>query len=89
MTLLEAMATGKPIVATENVGYRDLLGPDEAVLVPRGSTEAFADAIVALLADETRQTRLAANALRKAARFSWDRVVEETLAFYHEILNRS
>ena len=88
MTLLEAMATGKPIVATDNVGYRDLLDPGEAVLVPRDSTEAFADAIAALLADEDRQKELGANALRKAARFSWDRVVEETLAFYHEILNR-
>lgn len=88
MTLLEAMATGKPIVATENVGYRDLVGPDEAVLVPRGSTEAFADAISALLADENRQRTMGEHALRKAAQFSWDRVVEETLAFYHEILNR-
>jgi phosphatidylinositol alpha-mannosyltransferase len=88
MTLLEAMATGKPIVATDNVGYRDLLGPGEAVLVPGGSTEAFADAICALLADETRQKEMGASALRKAAQFSWDRVVEETLALYHEILGR-
>ena len=88
MTLLEAMATGKPIVATDNVGYRDLLGPGEAVLVPQGSAEAFADAIVALLADEARQKEMSANALRKAERFSWDRVVDQTLALYHEILNR-
>ena len=88
MTLLEAMATGKPIVATDNIGYRDLIGPGEAVLVPRGSTEAFAGAISALLADEPRQKEMGASALRKASRFSWDRVVEETLAFYHEILNR-
>jgi phosphatidylinositol alpha-mannosyltransferase len=89
MTLLEAMATGKPIVATDNIGYRDLLGPGEAVLVPQGSTEAFADAISALLADEPRQQEMGTSALRKAARFSWDRVVDETLAFYHEILSRS
>ena len=29
ITLLEAMASGTPIVATDNVGYRDLLGPAE------------------------------------------------------------
>ena len=88
MTLLEAMASGKPIVATDNVGYRDLLGPGEAVLVPRGSPEAFADAIGALLADDVRRKEMGENGLRKAARYSWDRVVEETLALYHEILSR-
>ena len=80
--LLEAMASGKPIVATDNVGYRDLLGPGEAVLVPRGSPEAFADAIGALLADDVRRKEMGENGLRKAARYSWDRVVEETLAVY-------
>ena len=60
----------------------------EAVLVPHANTEAFADAIASLLADEARQKAMGTKALRRAAQFSWDRVVEETLAFYHEILNR-
>ncbi len=88
VTLLEAMASGKPIVATDNVGYRDLLSPDESTLVPPASPAAFADAIADLFTNDHRRREMGENGVKKAARYSWDRVVEATLDFYHEILNR-
>jgi phosphatidyl-myo-inositol alpha-mannosyltransferase len=88
ITLLEAMASGKPIVGTENAGYRDLLGPEAGILVPRGDPEAFAGAILRLLRDERLRREMGKAGLRQAARYSWDRVVGETLDLYQEILAR-
>jgi phosphatidylinositol alpha-mannosyltransferase len=86
ITLLEAMACGKPIVATDNVGYRDLLGPEEGMLVPRDDPEAFADAVLRLLNDEPLRSQMGAAGLRKVARYSWDHVVRETVDLYEEVL---
>ena len=88
VTLLEAMASGKPIVATDNVGYRDLLSADEACLVPPGDPSAFARAIADLLDDDARRKTMAACGFRKAQCFSWDRIVTQTLDYYQEVLSR-
>src|SRR2546428_637286 len=69
ITLLEAMACGTPIVATDNVGYRDLLGPGEGVLVPQ-DVSLFADAILDLLGDEQRRLAAAAAGRQKALRYA-------------------
>jgi len=86
ITLLEAMASGKPIVATDNVGYRDLLGPEEGILVPQDDPEAFAGAILRLLEDERLRSEMGKAGLRKVARYSWDHIVRETIDLYEEIL---
>jgi phosphatidyl-myo-inositol alpha-mannosyltransferase len=86
ITLLEAMASGKPIVASENVGYCDLLGPEEGILVPQNGPETFANAILQLLRDDRLRSEMGRAGLRKVARYSWDHVVGETLDLYEEIL---
>lgn len=88
MTLLEAMASGTPIVATENDGYCDLLGPEEGVLVPHGNPQQFADAILPLLADKDLRARMGQAGLAKAARFAWPKVTEQVVSYYEEILGR-
>jgi phosphatidylinositol alpha-mannosyltransferase len=89
MTLLEAMASGTPIVATENEGYRDLLGPEEGVLVPYGNPQAFADAVLPLLADRDLRMRMGRAGVAKAAGYAWPKVAGQVVAFYEEILSRS
>ena len=84
ITLLEAMASGTPIVATDNVGYRDLLGP-EALLV-RYDERAFADAIVQMLSDDRLLLAMREAGLRKAERYSWPVVVTDLVDYFHEIL---
>ncbi|MCX6538693.1 MAG: glycosyltransferase family 4 protein [Acidobacteria bacterium] len=88
MTLLEAMASGTPIVATENDGYRDLLGPEEGVLVPHGDPQTFADAILTLLADKDLRARMGRAGLAKAAHYAWPKIAEQLVSFYEEILSR-
>jgi phosphatidylinositol alpha-mannosyltransferase len=86
ITLLEAMASGKPIVASENVGYCDLLGPEEGILVPQSGPETFASAILQLLRDDRLRSEMGRAGLRKVARYSWDHVIGETVDLYEEIL---
>ncbi|MEI6666538.1 MAG: glycosyltransferase family 4 protein [Acidobacteriota bacterium] len=88
MTLLEAMASATPIVATENDGYRDLLGPEEGVMVPHGDPQEFAGAILPLLADQDLRARMGQAGLAKAATFAWPTIAAQLVAFYEEILSR-
>lgn len=87
VTLLEAMASGKPIVATENPGYRELLGREEGILVPPGDPAAFAAAVMKLLADPGLRSKMGTNGRRKALLHSWDRVTDTINGYYEEILN--
>ncbi len=87
ITLLEAMASGKPIVATENSGYRELLGPGEGSLVEPHNPEAFANAILALLKDPELRKQMGESGRAKALEFSWDAITSEIDGYYEEILN--
>jgi phosphatidylinositol alpha-mannosyltransferase len=88
VTLLEAMASGKPIVATANRGYKELLGPGDGFLVPLGDPRAFARSILNLLRDEQLRTNMGLNGRIKALRYSWDHVAGEIAAYYEELLRR-
>jgi len=88
MTLLESMAAGTPIVATENDGYRDLLGKDEGIMVPVGDPELYAAAIMKLIEHKDLREQMGQAGLKKAQRFAWSRVTEQLVEFYEEILPR-
>jgi glycosyltransferase involved in cell wall biosynthesis len=63
--LLEAMAAGRPVVATAVGGTSEVLDAERTgVLVPPGDVDAMASAILGLLADATRARRIAGAAQR-------------------------
>ena len=63
LTVFEALAMGKPIVATDADGLVDVLTHDrDALIVPRRNAAALADALVALMDDPDRRLRLSAAA---------------------------
>jgi phosphatidylinositol alpha-mannosyltransferase len=87
ITLLEAMACATPMVVSDITGFRELVsGGDEAVLVPRNDSRAWADIIVALLGDEGRRRTMGAAGLEKVARFAWPRVAQEVTSVYRSVL---
>ena len=88
VTLLEAMASGKPIVATENPGYRELLGRDQGFLLPPNDPDSFAKAILALLKDERLRNEMGANGRKKALAYSWDTIARDIADYYDEILRK-
>ena len=88
IVLLEAMAAGKPIVASAIEGYSSVLTHgQEGLLVPPKDDEALAGAIEALLKNAGLRTTLAANGRRKADQFRWDRVAGQVMDYYVTCLN--
>lgn len=76
--LLEAMAAGAPIVATDVEGNRAVVENErEALLVPLGDGDALARAIVRLLEDRALAARLVDAARRKVERYAIERVAAE------------
>jgi glycosyltransferase involved in cell wall biosynthesis len=69
MTVIEAMALGAPIVASEVGDIPAMLGGTAGVLVPPGDLEALAAQIASLLADESRRKQLGAAGRAIAERY--------------------
>lgn len=86
VVLLEAMAAGTPIVASDLTGYRHVARADrEALLVPPGDPGALAEALARALADPSLRQRLVEEGRRRASEFSMTRLAEELRARYESI----
>jgi glycosyltransferase involved in cell wall biosynthesis len=85
---LEAMAHGRPVVATRVGGLRDLVVDGETgLVVPPRDPEALRLALERLLADPSLRRRLGSAGRRRAQEgFSWDVVTEATVAAYRMAL---
>jgi glycosyltransferase involved in cell wall biosynthesis len=69
MSVLEAMAAGLPVVATDVGGVSELvLEGETGLLVPRGDTTALAQALELLLRDADMRRRMAASARARVER---------------------
>jgi glycosyltransferase involved in cell wall biosynthesis len=85
--IMEAMAAGVPVVATDIPGNRDLVVSGETgYLVPLGDRAALGRLANKLLEDEALRTRLGSAARDRIAQFSVPRMVEAHAALYREIL---
>lgn len=85
--LFEALAAGRPIVATDLPSSREVLTDGvDARLVPPGDPAALARAIRALLADRVEAERLARAAWEAAPRYSWDARAKAILGAIEEVL---
>ncbi len=84
MLALQAMACGRPVIASASGGMLDTVLDDATgILVPTRSPEAVAAAARRLLTDATtRATFGLAGRDRVLARYTWDRVAEDTLRAY-------
>jgi glycosyltransferase involved in cell wall biosynthesis len=79
LAVLEAMASGVCVIASDIPGNRDLIRDGiNGVLVPPGDLARLKLAIRALLQDSAQRARLAAAGAETARGYSWDRVVEAT-----------
>ena len=89
-SLLDAMASARPVVATRTGGIPEVVEDGETgLLVPPRNPQALAHAIVRLLRDEPLRQRMAAAGLaRVSAHFSADRMVQQTLDVYARLVDR-
>lgn len=80
IALLEAMAAGKPCVATRAGGIPELTGRHAALLVPAADPKALERALTRVLSDSALRRRLSAAARSRASLFTWDRAAAESEA---------
>jgi len=82
---LEAMAKGKPVVASAVGGIPDFVGPETGLLVKEGSPKELAAAIERLATDPSLRARLgAAGRSLVGQRFSYTRVAERTIEVFED-----
>ncbi len=91
MAVLEAMAAGVPVVATDVGGVREILRPDgeqaAGFVIPPGDARAGADKVVLLLESPELATRMGKNGRILAEKmFSLDKSVERHEKIYHKVL---
>ncbi len=85
--LLEAMAAGRPIVATEVGGVPDIATNErEAILVEKENPSALAEAMDRVRADASLKAKLAEAARLKAQSYSPQAYCDSILALYSQIL---
>ncbi|MBI1878055.1 MAG: glycosyltransferase family 4 protein [Chloroflexi bacterium] len=89
IVLLEAMAAGLPIVASDIAGYRSLLTHgQEGLLAPPGQTDALAAALRQLLDQPQQRREIGRRGRLKANQYSWDTIVDKILDVYLDTIER-
>ena len=88
MTLLEAAACGRPIIATDVPGCREVVAHGRnGLLVPPRDPRALADAILTLVDDPARRAAMGAQGRRRAeTEFAAERINAQTLLVYEQAL---
>ncbi len=87
LPVLEAMACGTPVLASNRASLPEVAG-DAGTLLPPDDPDAWAAALHELIEDRIRREAAIAAGLRQAARFSWARAAAETLAVYRRVTGR-
>ncbi len=87
-SILEALACGCPIVASDLPGITDYIDADCAVLVPPGDANAMGTATLALLDDPARRRALSAAARTRAETLAWPTIIAAQRAVYADLFRR-
>jgi phosphatidylinositol alpha-mannosyltransferase len=86
IVLIEAMATGTPVVASDLEAFRRVLDDGEAgALFPVGDAAALAEVLAEVLLDEERRRRLAVAASRVVQAYDWHHVARQVVAVYETV----
>ena len=88
IVLLEAMALGKPVVASNIDGYASIMTHGvEGLLVPPRDGKALAQALVSLMASESLRQQMGARGRLTAAEYDWKRIVQRVVDYYVKVLS--
>ncbi len=90
IVLLESMAVGTPVVASNISGYAGVVthGQD-GLLVPPRDSRGLARALISVMSNEELRQRMAARGRLTAEHYSWERVSQKVLDYYQQVLNGS
>ncbi|MDP3941940.1 MAG: glycosyltransferase family 4 protein [bacterium] len=87
ITVLEGMARGIPIIATEVDGIKSIIKNNSTgILVTYGDTNGLADAVINLVNDLPLQKKITTNAHRQLHHYNWKNVYIRTIKLYEELI---
>jgi glycosyltransferase involved in cell wall biosynthesis len=87
LAILEAMASGLPVVVTPNTGAEDIItGRREGILVPPHDTEALAGALLELYEDENLRRAMGEAAAQSAHTRTWDAYGDRVTRTYAQLV---
>ena len=90
IVLLEAMAVGKPIVASNIEGYASVVTHGEdGLLVPPKDSRALAQALVSLMKAKTLRQKMGDRGRRTAREYEWGHIAQRVIDYYIKVLNES
>lgn len=88
IVLLEAMASGVPVVCSDLPGFRDV-AKDQALLVPPGDPASLAEALRRVLVDPSERERMSKASRARAADYDWNVLVEQVEGVYERAMARA
>ena len=85
LSSIEGMAAGKPFLASDVDGLRDIVG-GAGVLFPCGNSEALANEIIKLQEDSTWSKQIAEQCQQRAMQYDISKMANSYLQIYHDII---
>ncbi len=90
LSLMEAMACGKPVVATKVGGIPELVKNNKnGCLISEGDTTALAKRIVRLLKNEDEAKEMGREGIKTAKTYTWDKTARKVRGIYEGILEEN
>ena len=88
IVLLEAMAVGKPVVASNIEGYASVVTDGvDGLLVPPKDDKALAQALISLMTDESLRQQMGARGRATALEYGWANIAQRVLSYYTRVLS--
>lgn len=84
LPLIEAMASGTPVVASNAASIPEVVG-DAGMLLDPGDVSGWTDAVEKILTDQSLRQSLRDAGMRRAATFTWERTARLTLDVYRRL----
>jgi len=89
LVVVEAMASGRPIIATDVTGFNEVFVEGTGFLVPPRDVEALKEKILLLARDRKLRERMGRRAREEAVkRYDWKKIADQTLEVYNEVLSQ-
>ncbi len=85
LPILEAMACGVPVMASDVSSMPEVVG-DAGVLLPAKDTAAWSQAMMDLIEDMSRRTKLVGAGFLRARKFTWSKSARELVTIYDQLL---
>lgn len=85
-SILEAMASGKAIITTNQGGNPELINGKNGILVDYNNAEQIESAIIELLSNSELSKKLSENARETSKKYTWDALLEKNIEVIKKIL---